>query len=116
MSRIGHLLLPAIVLSLLGCGSGSGTNAGPDRERNRLAITQRTVVVNRRPILTVVRDSTDGRWFFFPDENPGVDPEVTLTLDDIIRIDGSVAQLLDLLPGWKAWRADTTQPWSRRKF
>jgi hypothetical protein len=118
-SRMRHywtLYVGVVISSLIGCASTSQTEGSFQKERNTLAITQLSVIVERRPILTVVRDSVDGKWFFFTDENPGVDPEVTLTLQDIIKIDASVAQLQDLPVGWKATRTQATQPWTRRKL
>jgi hypothetical protein len=100
----------------LGCGSLSPIDWPFKESKNTIAVTQRSIANEQLPILTVLRDSVDGQWFFFADENPTIDPEVLLTLEDIVKIDKTITELGDLLPGWKAWRSARGQSWYRQRL
>ena len=114
MTMFGKLSIVAMASVLFGCG-GSGTGELLQKERNTVAVTQRSVLVGQYAILTILRDSVDGTWFCFPDEHPEVDPEVTLPLQEVVRIDSTVAQLRDLPVGWKATRKAKSAPWIRSR-
>ncbi len=97
-----------------------GCSAGSDwpfhEEKHTLAVTQRSAIEQRRPILTVLRDSADGQWTFLADENPLIDVVVLVTLEDMVKIDTSLAGVADLPPGWKASRPAIGSAWQRTKL
>ena len=85
-----------------------------DDPPNVATFSLRDVMEGRRPILLVTHDAEDGAWQFLDGrDNPDPDDAVVLSLDCVLSIDASIAQLADLPLGWRAWRDDVKQPWQR---
>jgi hypothetical protein len=105
-----------VLLSLIGCAASSRIDWSLEETRRTVAVTQRSVVNERRPILYVLRDSVAGQWMFLPDENPHIDIQIMVTIEDILKIDETIRELADLRPGWMATRVQKGQPWIRHKF
>jgi hypothetical protein len=74
-----------------------------------------TLFNQHRPILVVVRSVGDGQWMFLADENPLIDLAVSVTLEEIVKLDSTVVEVSDLAPGWKAIRTGYGRPWQRNK-
>jgi hypothetical protein len=56
------------------------------------------------------------RWFFLPLDHTSRVPEtrVACTPEQMLRIDGSLATLMDLPEGWQAYRQDPDAEWERK--
>jgi hypothetical protein len=77
-----------------------------------MVVTQRKIMEKKEPILFVLHDK-DGDWqFLAADEFGGMDQVVELALNDIIKMDSSIAQVAELPQGWKAIRRNTSLPWT----
>ena len=105
-----------VVFGLLGCATDSKLDWSRGETRRETVVTQRSVVTDHRPILYVLRDSVNGQWMFLTGENPPTDLQITVTIDDILKIDESIKELADLSPGWVASRAARGTPWTRRRL
>ena len=81
-----------------------------------VVVTQWVVVNKGMPILAAFHNAGDEEWMFFADVNPTVDVQVTVTLEDLLKLDESLKQLSDLPPGWKATRERKGGPWNRQKL
>ncbi len=104
----------ATIVCVYGCTAGSDWPF--QDEKHTLVVTQRSAIEQRRPILTVLRDSADGQWTFLADENPLIDVVVLVTLEDMLKIDSSLVGVADLPPGWKASRSAIGSAWQRKKL
>ena len=103
-----------ILFTGLSCGS---TSDWPFKEsRYTVVVTQGTVITQHRPIIVVIRNAGDGEWMFFADQDPYLDTVVTLSLDEMIRIDKSIMEVADLPAGWKAVRSKAGEHWQRIKL
>jgi hypothetical protein len=85
-----------------------------DDPPNVATISLRDIMERRRPILLVTHDADDGMWQFL-DGRDAPDPAdgVVLSLDCVLGLDPTIAELADLPVGWRAWRGDVNQPWQR---
>ena len=81
---------------------------------NVATISLRDIMEGRRPILLVGHDADDGMWQFLDDrDNPDPNDAVVLSLDCVLGLDPTIAELADLPLGWRAWRDGVNQPWQR---
>ena len=81
---------------------------------NVATISLRDIMEGRRPILIVTHDVDDGMWQFLDGRDaPNSDDGVVLSLDCVLELDPSIAELADLPLGWRAWRDDVQQAWQR---
>jgi hypothetical protein len=81
---------------------------------NVATICLRDIMRGRRPILFVQHDEDDGCWQFTDGrDSPNPDDGVVLSLDCVLNLDPSIAELADLPLGWRAWRDDVNHPWQR---
>jgi hypothetical protein len=83
--------------------------------KNVAVFTTRSVVVDRKPILTVYHNEDDGAWQFHHDKEPKTQDAMIILLSEIVEIDDSVKQLADLPFGWLAWRSAKDKPWQRKQ-
>ncbi|MCC2668652.1 MAG: hypothetical protein K0Q72_1123 [Armatimonadetes bacterium] len=83
---------------------------GPPRTA---AITVRAITEGVKPILIVVHYADDGTWGFFTGEEFREDEALFVGLGAIYAVDRSIAELVDLPPGWWAWRDAPGAPWQR---
>ncbi|WP_246797479.1 hypothetical protein [Burkholderia perseverans] len=69
-------------------------------------------------IAYVSHDSDDGAWqFHTSSQEPPTEGEVAVvSLESIVRIDCTIADLADLPFGWHAWRDSKGEPWKRAKM
>jgi len=77
-----------------------------------MVVTQLKIIEKKEPILFVLHDK-EGDWQFLTDDKySDMDQVVELPLNDIIRMDSSIAQIAELTKGWKAVRTSTSLPWT----
>ncbi len=82
--------------------------------QNVATISLRDIIDGRAPILLVSHDADDGMWQFLDGRNDlTAEDAVVLSLDCVLALDPSIAQLADLPLGWQAWRENVNQPWQR---
>ena len=84
-----------------------------DQPPNCAVITLRSIIFGGGPILHVTRDSDDHGWQFLGAEDADVADAAVVSLEEMVRRDGSLYQLADLPPGWHAWRQGPSDPWKR---
>ena len=100
-----------VVLSLL-CGCSTSSRWVFQEQPFTMVVTERKVVEKKLPILFVLHDK-EGDWQFLAnDENGGMDQVVELCLNDIVKMDTSIAMVADLPKGWKAIRTNTSSTWN----
>ncbi|AIP33011.1 hypothetical protein DR64_537 [Paraburkholderia xenovorans LB400] len=85
---------------------------------NVAVIANRKIVQGREWIAYVSHDSDDGAWQFHTSaQEPPTEGEAALvSLESIMKIDGTIAELADLPLGWHAWRKSKSEPWQRAKM
>jgi hypothetical protein len=88
----------------------------PDFETpSGLVYTSRQVMYDGWPILNVTHDADDEHWQFingWGDTEEGMKP-ILVHAEHVIELDPTIASLSDLPLGWRAWRADVTDDWTR---
>ena len=83
---------------------------------NVAVFTTKMIVAGEQPVLLVTHDDDDGAWQFLPlkgeldERNAAV-----VSLREMIERDGTLAQLVDLPLGWRAWRQTPNDPWRRER-
>jgi hypothetical protein len=97
---------------LLGCSSSSSSIF--QKPADAVVLTQWVVVNKGMPILAAFHSAGDEEWMFFADTRPIVDVQVSVTLEDLIKLDDSLRELSDLPAGWKATRERKGAPWIRQ--
>ncbi len=108
--RLGLLLS----LTLIAACSSSSVSIFQKPE-TAVVVTQWVVVNRGLPVLAAFHNEDD-EWMFFADVNPTVDVQVSVTLDELIKLDESLKGLADLPAGWKATRTEKGAPWVRTKI
>jgi hypothetical protein len=115
MKLVFSFVMVALTSGVFGCES-TGTTRSPWREdMSLMVVTQRSIVNEQRPVMVVIRNSADGHWLVFTDENPGVDPQITVSFKDLVALDETIKEVADLPYGWRAWRSGKGEPWDRRR-
>ena len=84
-----------------------------DDPPNTATITTRPVMDGTSWIALVSHDEDDGGWQFIGPEGPLEEQAMVVGLGSILRVDPTIAELADLPPGWRAWRANRESPWQR---
>lgn len=107
-------VIALIVAEIMGCGSASQSIF--QRPSVALVNTQWVVVNRRSTILTVIHSKADDEWMFFADVNPIVDVQVSVPLEELLKLDSTIRELSDLPPGWKATRERKGAPWNRQEL
>jgi hypothetical protein len=85
---------------------------------NVAVIVNRKIVQGHDWIAYVTHDADDGAWqFHTKDAEPPAEGEAAVvSLEAILKIDSTIAQLADLPFGWHAWRTSTSEWWQRAKM
>jgi hypothetical protein len=88
-----------------------------DDPHNLAVISNRKVIFGGEWIALVSHDEDDGGWQFLSHEiSPFREGDaVIVSLQKILQIDPSVAELADLPLGWRARRRSRDSPWHRSK-
>jgi len=84
-----------------------------DQPPNCAVITLRAIVKNGAPILHVTHDLDDHGWQFLDGRDVKMEDALVVSLSSIADLDPSVVRLVDLPPGWRAWRRSKSEPWTR---
>lgn len=82
---------------------------------NTATITNACVLSGAHPLRLVTHDSDDGSWQFLCGEAHELEEARVVSLRSILEIIPNVAELADLPPGWRAWRAEVGESWQRSK-
>jgi hypothetical protein len=77
---------------------------------NVATFTTKQVVRENQPILLVTRDA-DGAWQFHTGEPASLEDAMIVALEQVLRLDPSLAELGNLQPGRRAKRADAGAAW-----
>ena len=81
------LAAATLAISTLSCSSAA---EWPFAEPKQTLVSAELTLFNQhRPILVVVRSVGDGQWMFLADENPLIDLAVSVTLEEIVKLDCS---------------------------
>jgi hypothetical protein len=82
-----------------------------DQPRNCAVMTQRQIMNGSKPILLVCHDSEDHGWQFLDGDPISMKDALVACLQEVVKIDPSVFQVANLLPGWQALRKNVTTSW-----
>jgi hypothetical protein len=77
------------------------------------AFTIEDIISGKRPVLYVGRDVSDGSWLFSGGGEVTADEIRLVSLADVMKIDASLNELVDLPLGWYAERPTPEAPWVR---
>lgn len=77
------------------------------------AITLDRILDGTAPVRLVTHDEDDDAWQFLDGDHVNEEDARLLSLADMLRLDPSLIPLVNLPPGWYAWRADPDSPWQR---
>lgn len=83
-------------------------------EPNVMVMTTKSIIYNKREILSVWHDSDDGIWQFLDGSDVNIEEAVMVSLEEIVNIDESIIDVADLPLGWVAWREQKGLVWKRR--
>jgi hypothetical protein len=75
--------------------------------------TVRQIMHDHEPILLVRHDEDDGAWQFLPASDVSMSDALLVSLESVVKLDPTVAELADLPTGWQATRAHPGAPWVR---
>ena len=75
----------------------------------------RQVLNGSESILLVSHDEDDHGWQFIGTSDAAMAEAKLVCLEEIVRLDPTVLDVADLLPGWQAIRKRIGGPWVRRK-
>ena len=83
-------------------------------DRNLAVFTSKKIVHEGDWIYYVTHDEDDGAWQFHPHSGPTPENEAAVvSLESLVKLDGSLRQLSDLPRGWHAWRQSPDAAWER---
>lgn len=83
---------------------------------NIAVITTRFVLENHSPILSVFKDE-EGGWQFFGVENNILEEDArVLSLDEMVQMDSTIKNILEIDNGTHAWRENIHQKWKIEKY
>ena len=80
---------------------------------NVATIATRPVMDGSSWIASVFHEDDDGGWQFIGPEGPVEEDAMVVGLREVLKRDGSIAELADLPLGWAAWRVGPEQSWQR---
>jgi hypothetical protein len=83
--------------------------------RNTAVFTNKTIVEKTDWIRYVSHDKDDGAWQFHPTGGTTEEDARIVCLEEIVKMDWSIASLHDLPLGWFAWRKAKDSDWQREK-
>ena len=105
-----------ILTALFLCGCASSSHSIFEKPSAAVVVTQWVVVNKGMPILAAFHTAGDEEWMFFADVNPTVDVQVSVTLEELLKLDESLKDLSDLPAEWKATREKKSGAWKREKL
>ena len=76
-----------------------------------MVITTKDIILGLKPILLVSHDFEDGMWEFLDGEELDENEACIVSLDEILKLDGSLRSLHDLPLGWIAYRNSINDSW-----
>ncbi|MBI3135481.1 MAG: DUF2185 domain-containing protein [Bacteroidetes bacterium] len=82
---------------------------------NQTVFTTMSVLDHKSPILFVFHDEEDD-WQFFGDEELDEDNAAIVSLSQIVELDSSIREILNLQKGFSASRKNTTEKWEVQKI
>ncbi len=85
-----------------------------EQAQNLAVITLRQVIQDGIPVCFVSHDEDDGGWQFLTLESFTSADARVVGLGELLSHDPSLAELMDLQIGWKAFRKCVNSPWERR--
>ena len=107
----------ALILTvLLFCSCAPSSHSIFEKPASAVVNTQWVVVNKGLPVLAVFHTAGDEEWIFFADVNPNVDVQVSVTLEELLKLDETLKVLSDLPAGWKATRERKGGVWIREKL
>lgn len=80
---------------------------------NTMVITTKDIIARVKHILLVSHDFEDGMWEFLDSEELEENETCIVSLDEIIKLDGSLSALYDLPLGWIAYRNSIHDSWKK---
>lgn len=83
-------------------------------EPNVMVMTTKNIVNNKNTILSVWHDADDGMWQFLDATDIKEEDAMLISLEEIVNIDDSVKEVLDLPLGWVAWREQKGSTWKKQ--
>ena len=104
-------IIAITLVSLSGCASSNSDWAFADPGAAIVTI-QHSILNGKTDILLVLHDQ-QGQWQFLAYSEPAIDPVVSVSLEEVLRMDKSVKELADLPRGWRASRATRKDSWER---
>lgn len=81
--------------------------------KNTAVITTKDIIHKKKDILIVTHDSEDGMWQFLDGSDVTEDDAAVVSLYEMTGIDGSINELYDLPFGWRAFRNNKSEKWTR---
>ena len=109
------------LLVVTGCGKEEPSQSSRERPMewndplDPAVATVSQVIERTRPILLVTRDAGHGGWQFMDGSDTTGRKPVIILKKDMLKIDPSIRQVLDLPVGWKAYRSSPQAEWQRAK-
>jgi hypothetical protein len=80
---------------------------------NTAVISNKRIVNNNYAITYVFHDKADGGWQFLDSSETSAQDALIVSLQNIVTLDDTVTELVDLPLGWHAWRKDKSGSWER---
>lgn len=84
-----------------------------DQPPNCAVVTSTHVMRHGKPITHVYHDEDDHGWQFHSAEGTRMEHALLVALKEVVKVDESVLEVADLLPGWMARRSAKGGPWTR---
>lgn len=76
-------------------------------------ITTKAIAAKQLPILRVVHESGHGGWQFYDNTDLSNQEPIAIIKKEILILDDSLSQIIDLEVGWEAERKDIHSSWLR---
>ena len=86
-----------------------------DQGPNVAAITSTHITTGNLPILLITHYEDDHSWGFQSGRPVTMKEAQVVAMNEIYKIDPTVAELADLPPGWSAERSSLSEIWVRTK-
>lgn len=78
---------------------------------NQVVITTKYVIAGA-PILRVIHNQEDGIFEFIGSSPVDIDDYRLLSMEEIIRLDNTLSQVIDIPPGFIAYRMNKNDKWN----
>ncbi|RNB80265.1 hypothetical protein EDM56_28095 [Brevibacillus fluminis] len=80
---------------------------------NEAVFTTKGVVIDKNPILYVSHDEDDGAWQFHDGSDVDIEGSMLVSFGEILELDHSVSDIIDLPIGWIAEREGPDGVWRK---